>query len=105
LKSVRGAHPKDIRFRLRLGLAQIGDTGIGLLAVNDDCDTRMFPFKSFLVGLKQLLGKRGDDDDFFCQRRIRNKIKDGPNQPEADPFHKTSYRSRIKKQHSGSNSP
>src|SRR4030095_15728716 len=96
LKRVRGAYPEDIRLRLGLGLAQIRDTGVGLLAVDDDCDARMFSFKGFLVGLKQFLRERCNDDNFLCHRRSSNKIKDEPNQPEANAFHKTSFFSEAK---------
>ena len=57
LKRIRRTDPKNVRFRFRLGLAQVGDTGVGLLAIDDHRGTGMFRFESFFVGLEQFLGK------------------------------------------------
>src|SRR4029450_11983034 len=60
LERVRSAHPKDIGLGPGSGLAQVSDSGVGLLIVDDDIDAWVLGFESFLVSLKEFLGKRRD---------------------------------------------
>src|SRR5882724_3068577 len=49
LERVRSAYPKDIGLGPGSGLAQVSDSGVGLLVVDDDIDAWVLGFESFLV--------------------------------------------------------